>query len=364
MTPLAARLAAQIAHSGPISVAEYFARCLLDPFHGYYTTREPFGAGGDFITAPEVSQMFGELVGVWLAAAWEACGRPEAAVLAEVGPGRGTLMKDVLRTLKRIAPRWLDEAEILLIEASPRLRAIQAETLGDKAGTVQWRNGLSQLPAKPLFLVGNEFFDALPVRQYQKSSGRWRERVVGLDESGALSLLLGPGTPDRGLLPPEAGEQPDGTVIELSPAREAAMDAVAVQLRSAGGAALFFDYGHLRRGFGETLQAVRRHNPEDVLLSPGEADLTAHVDFAVLAAAARRHGLETRAATQGDFLLRMGLLERAGFLGARADEATQGRLRAEVERLAGPDAMGTLFKAFAVSRPGAELPALASFDPQ
>ena len=367
MTPLGRRLAAQIAHSGPIGVSEYFAQCLLDPEHGYYTTREPFGAGGDFVTAPEISQMFGELVGVWLAAAWAACGRPEGAVLAEVGPGRGTLMKDVLRTLRRIAPDWRSGLEVFLVEASLRLRAVQAETLraqaGGVPGGVRWRDSLPALPEKPLFLVGNEFFDALPVRQYQKAHGRWRERVVGLDADGALCFLLGPGAPDKGLLPPGAEEQPDGAVAELAPAREAAMDLAASQLAASGGAALFFDYGHLERGFGDTLQAVRRHVPEDVLASPGEADLTAHVDFAALAAAARRHGLEVQAATQGDFLLRMGLLERAGSLGGQAEEAGREKLRGEVERLAGRDGMGRLFKVLAVARPGVELPALEAFSP-
>ena len=310
MTPLAVRLAAQIAITGPIGIADYFAQCLLDPSQGYYTTREPFGRSGDFITAPEISQMFGELVGVWLAAAWEACGRPRDAILAEVGPGRGTLMKDVLRTLRRLAPRWMDEAEIVLVEASPRLRAIQSATLAGQAGKVRWCDGLPDLPEKPLFLAGNEFFDALPVRQYQRAHGRWRERAVGLDESGALRLLLGPGMPDPSLLPPGADAQPDGAVAELSPAREAAMATVAAHVAARGGVALFFDYGHMQRGFGDTLQAVRRHAPEDVLASPGEADLTAHVDFARLAAVGRRHGLQTHAATQGEFLLRMGLLER------------------------------------------------------
>jgi SAM-dependent MidA family methyltransferase len=358
VTALGQRLKERIGLSGPLSVADYMAACLLDPVAGYYTTREPFGTAGDFVTAPEVSQMFGELIAAWLLSAWEECGRAAGAVLVELGPGRGTLMRDVCRTLRRLDGAWFGRRPIAMIEASPRLREIQRETLGEFTTKATWLDDLEDLPERPLLIVANEFFDALPIRQYQKRDGAWRERVIGLDGTGELAFGLGPGTVDADLLPSGSDRQPDETVVEVSPARAAAMAAVARRLR-AGGAGLFVDYGHLVPGFGDTFQAVRRHSFESVLANPGEADLTAHVDFAALAAAAKAHGLAAWAATQGEFLLNLGLLERAGALGTGAGAERQERLRGEVERLAGPDAMGELFKVLAVGQPGSTLPGLA-----
>lgn len=361
MTRLKERIKSQIALSGPLNVAEFMALCLLDPLDGYYTTRQPFGAAGDFTTAPEVSQMFGELVGVWLHAAWEACGGPPGAVLAEIGAGRGTLMADICRTLRRLDGAWFETLGIAMVEASPRLAATQRETLGAHAGKATWLPTVSALPDRPLLVVGNEFFDALPVRQYQFVGGVWRERLVGLDEADGIAFLLGPGAPDPLLLPRDARARPEGTVVELSPAREAAAGALAARIAAQGGVGLFIDYGSLERGFGDTLQAVRRHAFDDVLAHPGEADLTAHVDFSALAEAAHGEGLAAWAATQGEFLLGLGLLERAGALGAGADEAQREHIRGEVERLAGPQAMGTLFKVLAFARPETALPALKPF---
>lgn len=358
MTGLKERIKRQIAQSGPLGLAEYMALCLLDPAEGYYTTREPFGVAGDFTTAPEVSQMFGELVGVWLHAAWEACGRPEGAVLAELGPGRGTLMKDVYRALARLDPAWFAALDLVLVEASPRLASKQRETLGGFAAKATRCAGPGDLPDRPLLVVGNEFFDALPVRQYQKAADGWRERVVALGDEGELALRLGAGGLDPALLPADADGQPEGAVFEVSPARHAAMAMLAERIAARGGAGLFIDYGHLAPGFGDTFQAVRRHRFEEVLASPGEADLTAHVDFAALADTVRRHGLAAWTATQGDFLLGLGLLARAGVLGAGADEAGRERLRGEVERLAGPAEMGELFKVLGVARAGVGLPGL------
>jgi SAM-dependent MidA family methyltransferase len=349
VTPLADRIARLIEASGPLSVADYMALCLFDPTHGYYTTREPFGAGGDFTTAPEISQMFGELVGVWTYQAWQSAGAPSPVTIAEIGPGRGTLMKDVLRTLSKLDQALVRNANFALVETSPRLVEVQKRTLAHAAATPSWHASIETLPPAPLILVGNELFDALPIRQYVKTAAGWRERVVGLDGDGRLAFMAGPGAPDESLLPPGAADAADGAIVELAPARTALMEAVADRLADRGGAALFIDYGYVEPGIGDTLQAIRRHEYDDVLAHPGKADLTAHVDFAALAAVARSRGLDASLTAQGDFLLRMGLLERAGALGATGDQALQDKLRGEVERLAGPDGMGELFKVLEVT---------------
>lgn len=340
------RITELIAETGPIPVSQYMALCLFDPTAGYYTTREPFGAKGDFTTAPEISQMFGELVAVWLASVWQAAGAPQDAILAEIGPGRGTLARDMLRTLARIAPDL--RRRVALIETSPRLTAIQKETLGETSAT--WHRDISELPSAPLFIVGNELFDAIPIRQFVKTPQGWRERCVGLEADG-LTFVAGTGTTDAAL--PDA---PNGAIFEIAPARNALMQEIAERIARDGGAGLFIDYGHLQTGVGDTLQAMRAHGYVDVLATPGEADLTSHVDFAALGAAAGAGGLETRAMTQARFLLGMGLLERAGQLGAGGDAGLQERLRGEVDRLAGPDEMGELFKVLMVGKDLANLP--------
>ena len=355
MSPLAPRIRDIIAASGPMSVADYMALCLFDPAHGYYTSREPFGRGGDFVTAPEISQMFGELVAVWLHAAWDAAGRPEPFVLAEIGPGRGTLMKDMLRTFARLDPDFAGKARFAMVEASERLAGVQRVTLAGAPALPIWCRTVDALPPGALFIVGNELFDALPVRQFVRTASGWRERCVGLDAQERLCFVAGAGAIDAALLPRGAETAAEGSIAEIAPARSALMDTIAARFASSGGAGLFIDYGYETPAFGDTLQAVRGHRYADVLADPGQADLTSHVDFAALAAAARAHGLSPQLATQGDFLLRMGLLERAGRLGASADAATRARLSSEVERLAGPNAMGTLFKVLAV-QPGTAVP--------
>lgn len=356
MTPLYARLVRLISAAGPISVADYMAHCLFDPEHGYYTTREPFGVSGDFTTAPEISQMFGELVAVWMAGAWRAAGTPRPFVLAEIGPGRGTLIKDMLRALSRVAPDMLAAARIHLVETSPRLQDIQKRTLAGRPAEPVWLSDVDQLPEMPLLIVGNELFDAVPQRQYVKTAQGWRERMVGLDEDGALCFAAGGGRLASDLLPAEAAVAPDGAILEMAPARNALMARIAARIAEHGGAGLFFDYGYSGPALGDTLQALRRHAYDDVLAHPGEADLTSHVDFAALAQAAEAEGLATRSLEQGAFLLGMGLLERAGALGAKADAATRQRLQSEVDRLARPEAMGSLFKVLMLARPGVELP--------
>jgi SAM-dependent MidA family methyltransferase len=347
---------------GPLSVADYMALCLYDRAEGYYMSREPFGRAGDFTTAPEVSQMFGELIGAWIAAAWQALGRPSPVMLVEIGPGRGTLMKDMTRTLSRIAPQLHDAASFKLIEVSPRLARIQAETLATSPGPFHWHDDIGALPRLPLLIVGNELFDAVPIRQYVLTQSGWRERCVGIDDGGNLTFLAGAGSLDAALLPSAAAKAATGTIVEIAPARSALMQKIAERIAGDGGAGLFFDYGYLEPRTGDSFQALRRHTYADPLAEPGKADLTSHVDFAALAATARAVGLPTGLATQGDFLLRMGLLERAGRLGANADEAGRERISGEVERLAGPDQMGSLFKVMAVARRELPLPPFPSPD--
>jgi SAM-dependent MidA family methyltransferase len=356
MTALGERIRAQIAATGPISVADYMALCLSDPRDGYYMSRDPFGQDGDFTTAPEISQMFGEIVAAWLATAWQMSGRPGDPLLVEIGPGRGTLMRDMLRTLARAAPAFLAEARVFLVETSPRLRAMQAATLGDAASRVTWVDRLDALPAGPLVIVGNELFDAIPARQFVMGGGRWRERVVSLDQDGALTFGIGAASVDAALVPDGVGRAKEGDVIEVAPARAALMQTIAERIAGKGGCGLFIDYGHLASGLGDTLQAVRRHGPEPVFDSPGEADLTTHVDFAALASVVRRAGLDAPMTTQGDFLLKCGLLDRAGRLGAAGDNAARERLRADVERLAAPGQMGDLFKVLAILPRGVAAP--------
>jgi SAM-dependent MidA family methyltransferase len=358
MSRLKARIVDQIQALGPISVSDYMALCLSDPLDGYYTTRDPFGRGGDFTTAPEISQMFGELVGAWIAATWAAMGASATTMtmVAEIGPGRGTLMKDVVRTLARIAPELHASTRFQLIETSERLRQIQAATLQGMGAKIDWHDSVGKLPEQPMIVVGNEIFDALPVRQYVKTARGWLERMVDADGDGNLRFVAGAGSLDAEFLPDDAGAAPLGSIVEVAPARTALMQTIAEHIARHRGAGLFFDYGHLRPGVGDTLQALLRHAYDDPLAHPGEADLTSHVDFAALADTAKRAGLQVRLTTQGQFLLAMGLLERAGALGAKGDEALRERLTGEVERLAGPDRMGALFKVLAIGGTGMELP--------
>jgi SAM-dependent MidA family methyltransferase len=352
MTRLEERIVELISALGPIPVSEYMALCLFDPRDGYYTTREPFGTQGDFTTAPEISQMFGELVAVWLYEAWQAIGKPMPVTVAEIGPGRGTLMKDMLRTLARLDEKFVKDAAFAMIEASPRLAKIQKKTLAGAPAMPDWHETVGTLAKTPLLIVGNELFDAIPTRQFVRTEKSWRERMIGLDDDDRLSFFAGAASLDPSLLPADAVDAAPGAIVELSPPRAALMTNIAQRIASDSGAGLFIDYGYLRPCVGDTLQALRKHQHEDVLASPGEADLTTHVDFAALANAARAQGLVAHTATQGGFLLDMGLLERAGQLGAGAGLAIREKVTSEVERLAGPQAMGELFKVLAIMPAG------------
>ncbi|MBB4185354.1 class I SAM-dependent methyltransferase [Sinorhizobium terangae] len=352
--PLADKIKALIKTNGPISVTDYFSLCLADPQHGYYRVREPFGRAGDFTTAPEISQLFGEMIGIFLVHAWQEHGRPEPAIIAEIGPGRGTMMSDTLRVIARLAPDLYRSASVHLVETSERLQKVQAETLAGHEGKVHWHASFETLPAGFLLLAANELFDAIPIRQFVRTAQGFRERMVGLDADGELIFAAGVAGIDPSLLPSPAQSVAEGTIFEIAPARDAVMAAFCERLRAGGGTAIIIDYGHLATGYGDTLQAVREHRYDPPLASPGRADLTSHVDFEQLARRAKAEGLQVNGlAHQGDFLVGLGLLERAAALGRGKDTPTQEGIRAAVERLAGSGAgkMGELFKVLAVSSP-------------
>jgi SAM-dependent MidA family methyltransferase len=339
------RLIGQIRAGGPISIAQYMIACLHDPRDGYYATRPALGPGGDFVTAPLVSQMFGEMIGLWLARTWMALGAPGRVRLVEAGPGDGTLMADILRAA-RVAPGFLDAADLWLVEASAPLRALQAQRLAQTRVRPQWADSLSQVPeGAPLLLVANEFLDCLPIRQFVRTPKGWAERMVGLDDRGDLAFGLGALTP----APPEPGAAP-GMVREQSPAQAAFGAEVGARIARDGGGALLIDYGALEPEFGDTLQALRGHSKEGPLVAPGQADLTAHVDFPAVLDAACDAGAAAAAMPQGLFLRRMGIEARARAL-ADASPDLAGRIGRQLDRLIGDDQMGQLFKVACIHDP-------------
>ncbi|MGI9364391.1 MAG: class I SAM-dependent methyltransferase [Rhizobiaceae bacterium] len=356
MTPLERDLRHRIALEGPLGLSDYMTLCLTHPEHGYYTTGHPVGgrasaerSGGDFITAPEVSQIFGELIGIWCIEMWQALGSPAAINLVELGPGRGTLMKDLLRAARSI-PEFDRSAHVHLVEISPSLSEQQSLTLS-ATKSISWIRDLDDLPKRPTLIIANEFLDALPFRQWYKHEGQWLERAVGL-MNDALTLVLRPGGLDPALLPKDHAERPDGTLFETAPAREAFISRAAEWISLNSGAALFIDYGHLETGYGDTFQAVRNHAYASPLHDPGLADLTSHVDFEPLVATAKAEGcVVPRPVSQGEFLIQLGLLERAGALGADKSAHIQNELHKAVQRLAAGDQMGDLFKVMAIGAP-------------
>ena len=353
LNPLAWRLAERIAQEGPITAADYMTACLHDPEHGYYATRPRLGAEGDFITAPLVSQMFGEMLGAWVAEVWVRLGQPAPFRLVEVGPGDGTLMSDMLRVLAR-APGLLAAAELWLVESSQPLRARQAERLAGHAP--QWAGRLSEVPAgAPMILLANELLDCLPVRQFLRTSAGWAEWRVGLDAEGRLAFGLAPTPPDF-RPPPGLDQPPEGVIVELSPAQAAFGTVIGARIARDGGAALLIDYGRAAPEPGDTLQALVAHQKVDPLACPGEADLTVHADFSTVAAAARQAGADTAPILgQGEFLLRLGVEHRAAALAqARPDLAE--RIGRQLARLVDPDQMGALFKVLAIHQNGHPVP--------
>ncbi|SEP35465.1 NADH dehydrogenase [ubiquinone] 1 alpha subcomplex assembly factor 7 [Rhodospirillales bacterium URHD0017] len=338
-TELGRLIAQRIALTGPISLADFTAEALGHPRLGYYRKALPVGAAGDFTTAPEISQMFGELLGAWLAERWLAMGRPTGVRLVELGPGRGTLMADALRATRGV-PGFHAALDLHLVEINEPLRALQGQALAAFKPT--WHARFDDVPEGPMLLVANEFFDALPVRQFEKTARGWSERMVGLADDGSLRLALAPGvTPYASAL----ADAPVGAQAEICEAGLALAAAIGERLGRHGGWALIVDYGH-DGALGASLQAVRGHRGADILDRPGETDLSAHVDFAALAAATGRATFGP--VGQGDFLRRLGIAERAGALKARASEAQRAAIDAASARLIAPDQMGTLFRVLAV----------------
>jgi NADH dehydrogenase [ubiquinone] 1 alpha subcomplex assembly factor 7 len=345
-TPLESLIVAMIREDGPMPLDRYMALCLGHPLHGYYTSRDPFGPEGDFITAPEISQIFGELIGIWSAAAFKALGAPRQFNLIELGPGRGTLMSDILRAA-RVMPGFRESAHIHLVETSPTLRKLQAQKLGE---AVTWHETIDSIPGGPSITIANEFFDALPIRQYEFHQGQWMERRVGLSADDRLVI----GRTALSLAAPPATE---GAVLESGPLREDIARLLGARLAQSPGAALVFDYGHAASALGDTLQAVRRHEFCSILDRPGEADLTSHVDFESLSGAFAQGGAATHGPiAQRQFLLRMGIETRAASLMTNAKSPEREMIARAAGRLAGENEMGNLFKVMAAASPGLATP--------
>ncbi|NIJ40254.1 NADH dehydrogenase [ubiquinone] 1 alpha subcomplex assembly factor 7 [Parvibaculum indicum] len=362
-TPLALHIARLIEETGPITVSQFMGAALGHPDHGYYVTRDPLGAKGDFITAPEVSQMFGELIGLWLADCWMRqrtdTGTPSPFRLVELGPGRGTLMADALRAMKSV-PGMAAAAHVHFVETSPALRAEQEARVPDAS----WHDRFADVPEGPTFLIANEFFDALPVRQFVKTAQGWCERHVALaDGAGAeaprFAFALSPvPLKDESAIPQGARGAPEGSIAELSPASTAIAQEIAARIADQGGAALIIDYGHARSAAGDTLQAMRGHGFADPLENPGEADITAHVDFETIAAAAKAGGCATFGPVeQGRFLAELGIQARAEALARTASPDQIRDIGTALQRLTAPDQMGSLFKVLGLLPAGAEPPA-------
>ncbi len=346
-----------IASEGPISLERYMALANGHPTLGYYSSRDPFGVSGDFTTAPEISQMFGELIGLWAAEGWRTCGSPSPVHLVELGPGRGTMMRDVLRAA-RVATDFAAAVQVHLVEASTVLTARQRETLFDCGHDVTWHTMLDTLPEGPAIILANEFFDALPVRHYVKSAEGWRERLIGMSDDDALVWGLAKQTED-GL----TAVADNGAILEVGAIAAQMVDALAARIVRHGGLLLAIDYGHDATSLGETLQAVRKHRHVDPLKHPGEADLTVHVDFAALARAAKAAGAGFQGpVTQKFFLEQLGIRARAGVLSKRAGLADVQTIATALNRLtsdATPTDMGQLFKVLCVTKTGT--PELAGF---
>jgi SAM-dependent MidA family methyltransferase len=353
ISPLLALLRERIRRDGPLRVDEYMLACFSDPQHGYWRKAGTIGAEGDFITAPEISQTFGELIGLWCVEAWRGFGKPASVRLIELGPGRGTLLRDALRAAKAV-PEFVAAISVHLVEISPQLREEQQRTLGDHVLATSrvpmaWHESLQDVPPGPALLIANEFLDALPIRQLICVDGAWRERVVTLDGSGALHFAVGPCAHHESEAPAHPGD-----IVELRAGEEELLGQLARRVPPLVG--LFIDYGPAGAARGDTLQAVRRHSYTDPLAAPGRADLTADVQFAGLVRKARAAGFDCDGPmTQAEFLGRLGIAERAArLMSANPDRA--GEIEAGVQRLISPTGMGTLFKVLAIRSRGLSPP--------
>ncbi|HSK30447.1 MAG TPA: SAM-dependent methyltransferase [Candidatus Limnocylindria bacterium] len=350
----------RIARTGSISIADYMAVALGHPQYGYYMHRDPFGAPGDFVTAPEISQIFGELIGLWCVVVWEQMAQPAPVLLTELGPGRGTLLADALRAATSARPEFAAAVRLHLVETSPFLRERQRICLAATHPGLEarWHDRLENVPkTHPLLLIANEFFDALPIRQYVRTNDRWQERRIGLrpDGSGFVFVLEAVSNPTL----PEPTEY--GSVVERCPAAARLAYEIGARVTRHGGAALIIDYGYSHGASAETLQSVRHHAFHDVLDHPGDADLTAHVDFGALLAAARGAGARTYGPIpQGAFLARLGIEPRTEALLERATSDQATAIATAFRRLVHPAEMGLMFKAVAVASP--DLPPPPGFD--
>ena len=346
MNVLGQDLARLIQQTGPIPIARYMAEALGHPRHGYYMRADPFGADGDFTTAPEISQIFGELVGLWLVDSWMQMGSPSPFNLIELGPGRGTLMADILRAAK-LVPAFGNAVQVHLVEMSPTLRKVQAK----KALGAIWHDRLDDVPDGPFLLVANEFFDALPIRQLVRTDNGWFERMVDYHTGvGFVPVTNQNGLELSALVPAGLRDAEANSVFEFSPASQAIVAQIGERTARNNGRALIIDYGYGQAGLGDTLQSVRAHNYAPVFEAPGEVDLTAHVNFPALSAIAREKGAAPSSiATQGAFLGALGIKMRSEQLtrGLNADAAEA--IKSGVTRLIKPDAMGDLFKVLAVA---------------
>lgn len=354
MNPLFGHLVGRIARDGPLTIAQFMEEALGNRDHGYYITRDPLGARGDFVTAPEISQVFGELLGLWCADVWHSMGSPATFRWVEMGPGRGTLMADAVRATRRV-DGFHAAAQFHFIETSPVLMAQQRDSLAAVGMTeCQWHRDMSQIPGGPVICLANEFFDALPVRQFQRVVTGWRERLVDLNENkNGLRFVLSDHDTKPHFIPENLYRATDGAMVETSPVGMRMVHTLSSRLVESSGAALIIDYGHAITTIGETLQAVQDHNYADVLENPGEQDLTTHVDFGALGSVAGDAGATCSSVVeQGTFLNALGLPIRAQQLAAAADSIEQGRdVAARIDRLVNPAHMGSLFKVMGVSSP-------------
>ncbi len=356
--PLEAEIRRRIAAAGPMPVGEYMALCLADSEHGYYITRDPLGARGDFITAPEISQMFGEMIGLWMATVWKQMGSPENLRVIELGPGRGTLLKDALRAAK-VTPAFCDAAVLHLVEISPALAAQQERALDHLSTPMFWHSSLSEVPKGPAIVIANEFFDALPVNQVIKTELGWHERRIEIDSAGKLAFTIAsePMPQFDRLLPAAARDAPDGSIFEWR-ADTAAME-LGRRIARDGGVALVIDYGHAESAVGDTLQAVGQHAYADPLSAPGNLDLTAHVDFQALSRAVEAMGaIAFGPLDQSTFLRRLGIEQRATSLKTKNANLPTNEIDAALSRLIGEgrNGMGALFKAAAFTHPAFGVP--------
>lgn len=340
------RIKHEISTSGPMPVDRYMELCLLDPDHGAYTARDPIGRDGDFITAPEISQIFGELIGLWCATFWQAIGNPNPFHLIELGPGHGTLMADILRTIA-IVPGLSDAISVHLIDASPMLIDRQRKILAKQPVTPVWHQSLDDVPPGPGLVIANEFFDALPIKQLVFSNHGWRERVIDIDPSGHLKFTAATTSCTTVLPQVRRAGAVDGSIAEICPAAQTIVDTLCRRFAQAPGGALIIDYGYQQPGFGDTLQALHRHKYADPLMQPGAVDLTAHVDFSALGSFARNAGAAIFGPMeQGMFLQQLGIEFRAQALSNSATLKQKADIENAVERLTAPEHMGTLFKTF------------------